>query len=106
MPYRQKQHWGSLLWEFIHTITIIDFENNEPYNLSTKNILINIENCIPCCKCKHLYKDFLEKLENLDMSKPMVLFYWSIDLHNAVNKKHDKIEWTYDQSLEKWTNTI
>ena len=102
MQYRQKYPWGPPLWEFIHTISIIDFENSKPYNNSVHDYLMNLENSIPCYKCKALYQEFLSKLSYLDLSKPMVIFYWSVDLHNAVNKKLNKPEWTYEQALEKW----
>lgn len=104
MSYIPKNSWGSYLWGFIHTITIIDFENNKEYNDKTKEQLVNIRDCIPCYKCKNLYKEYLEKLDNLDMTKSLVLFYWSVDLHNEVNKKLNKPEWTYHQALNEWAN--
>ena len=104
MSYREKNHWGQYLWGFIHTITIIDYDNNTDFNIKAKENLINIENCIPCYKCRSLYKEFLEKLELLDMTKSLVLFYWSVDLHNTVNKKLNKPEVNYEDALLLWAN--
>lgn len=106
VSYRQKYHWGTHLWGFIHTITIIDFENNKEQNEKARDILLSLEDCFPCYKCKSHYKDFLVKLEQLDMTQSLVLFYWSVDLHNLINKKYCKSEWSYDQALDYWANKV
>ena len=106
MRYRANNHWGNHFWGLIHTITIIDFESNEMYNNNIKNILMNLQNVFPCHSCKYLYTEYLKQLDNMDMSKSMVLFYWSVDLHNTVNKKLNKEEWTYEKALEKWTYKV
>jgi hypothetical protein len=100
--YRAKEHWGPSLWNFIHNITIIDQQSNLEDNKKVVKILNNIIDIIPCQKCCGLYNQFLEKLKTLDLSKSMILFYWSIDLHNAVNKKLGKITWTYEQGLQHY----
>ena len=104
MGFTSNTHWGTYLWGFIHTITIIDYERNEEYNDNIKNLLINLENCFPCPSCKLMYKKYVKYLNKLDLSKSMVLFKWSVDLHNAVNKKLNKPEWTYEMALLKWSN--
>jgi hypothetical protein len=106
MRFRTKEHWGPYLWGFIHSITIIDFENNEMYNNNVKNILKELRECLPCPKCKDTYKKYLDRLDGLDLTKSMVLFYWSVDLHNEVNKKLNKPEWSYEMALMKWTKKI
>lgn len=97
---------GTYLWSFIHTITIIDFKDNELYNKNVKRILKELQDCFPCKTCEIEYKKHIEKLDNIDLSKAMTLFYWSVDLHNAVNKKLNKPEWTYEMALMKWCDTI
>lgn len=108
MPFREKGNWGIHLWGFIHTISIIDFQSDQNliHNSRAKECLKNITNTIPCDKCKNLYTEYLLKLDELDMSQSMVLFNWSIDLHNAVNKKHNKPEWTYEMAQKQWCNII
>ena len=103
---RSKTHWGNHLWGFIHSITVIDYENNVNYNKKSIDILRNIIYIFPCPKCKDMYQSYLNKLELLDVRKPMTLFYWSIDLHNAVNVKLNKPTWSYDRAKEKWCNII
>jgi hypothetical protein len=106
MSFRPKEEWGNFLWSFIHTISIVDMEQNEYYNKMAFEVLRGLEHCIPCDKCKVEYKKSLELLDNIDLSKKMVLFYWSVDLHNKVNKKLSKKEWTYDMALEKWSKKL
>ena len=99
MSYREKSHWGKHLWAFIHTISIIDFEDNLRFNEDRAQILRTLQYCFPCHKCKDHYVEFLAKLESLDMTQSMVLFYWSVDLHNSINKKHNKPEWSYQEEI-------
>jgi len=106
MSFRQKDHWGTYLWGFIHTISIVDMEHNLDYNKSALAQLKGLVNSIPCEKCKMHYKQDLEILDTLDLNQKMVLFYWSVDLHNKINKKLNKMEWTYKMALEKWTRTL
>lgn len=101
MYFRPKSEWGSYLWGFIHTVTIIDSEWNEKYVKETVEILKGIEHIIPCQKCKMEYNEALSLIDVKD-TKSMVLFYWSVDLHNKVNKKLNKKEWTYEMALDKW----
>jgi hypothetical protein len=104
--YRQKFHWGEYLWGYIHTISIIDFENNYEYNKNAIKYLKNVEELIPCESCKKFYIEYIKKLEELDLNKSMILFKWSIDLHNEVNKKLNKKIWAYEDALKHWCKKI
>jgi hypothetical protein len=98
---KSKYHWGSGLWKFIHSITIVDSDNTEYiYNTHKHiiNILHNIVNIFPCSLCIAKYKEHLQKLDKLDLTQSMVLFYWSVDLHNDVNKKLNKPMWSYESA--------
>jgi hypothetical protein len=104
MSFKQKYHWGAYLWSFIHIITISNVNNLE-YNTRVKNILELLACIIPCPICAQTYKEHLILLNEKDLSKPMVLFYWSVDLHNLVNYKLNKTQLSYDQALKLWTTT-
>ena len=107
MKFIPKDHWGNYLWGFIHTITIIDYndEDNEKENRNAIGILKELKDCIPCPKCRDTYKVMLEKLDDIDLQRPMILFFWSVDLHNIVNNKLNKQSWSYEKALLKWSNT-
>ena len=92
------------LWSFIHTFTIIDFEENQRHNDMMKTYLVNIPNCILDTNIKNIYTTELTKLDGLDMTKPLVLFHWSIDTHNNINTMNNKSEWNYENALDRWAN--
>lgn len=104
-----KEEWNNssssyFLWKFLHTVTIIDFYESKRYNEEVKEILVNLPNCILDQIDKQTFLNKLNDLETLDLSKKMVLFYWSIDVHNEVNKLNNKPTWNYEVALEKWAN--
>lgn len=104
---RSKYHWGNGLWKFIHSITVVDSNNSEfilETNKNVVNVLHNLINVFPCSLCINTYKEHLLKLRELDLSEAMVLFYWSVDLHNFVNKKLDKPTWNYIDARRHWCN--
>ena len=104
--FRQKEHWGPSLWKFIHTICVIDFEDNVPHVEHVISILQSILKVIPCHMCRSLYEEHLQKLNSFDKTQSMVLFKWSWELHNAVNKKRNQPEISYEDALQKYTNKI
>ena len=99
-------HWGKCIWCFLHTFSFIESEqidnlhdNKTPQIIK---VLKTVINAIPCTNCKLLYIYYLEKLELTIPNKKMYLFYWSVDLHNAVNRKKGKPVWSYKTALDKW----
>jgi hypothetical protein len=103
-----KEHWGTSLWNFIHNICIIDTPKEEiNVDLSTPIVekLKNIVNVIPCNECIEEYKQDLKTLDTIDLTKNMSLFYWSVDLHNKVNKKLKKPEISYSEAEKIWCNS-
>jgi hypothetical protein len=101
--HRPKYNWGPSLWQFIHTITIIDFEgNNENNNQNALLRLINVQHVIPCGSCRSHYIENLKDVKQLDLKKPMVLFYWSVDFHNKVNKRLGKPVLSYNEAINLW----
>lgn len=58
---------------------------------------------LPCGSCgKHFYETLqVEPVESALNSK-YTLFAWSVRVHNIVNKRLQKQEWTLDQALEHW----
>lgn len=105
MSFIAKYHWGSALWSYIHTITIID--NIDPVSvirLSNECIekLRALEYVIPCHKCAEYYKKRLELLDSIELIS-MNLFKWSWELHNSVNLKLSKPEITYSDAITYWS---
>lgn len=107
MSFRQRDNWGTHLWAFIHTITIIDLgQDNRKHNSDALQVLYGLQNCIPCVKCRQKYVNYLEKLADVNLDERMVLFRWSVDLHNEVNSKLNKEQMSYEKALEKWSKKV
>ena len=104
--YRPKNSWGPVIWNFIHTISIIDFLDNEMYVNEVKKYLQSVFNILPCRHCCETYKIWIDKLDTIDINERMVLFKWSVDLHNEVNQKLNKETWSYEQAVEIWCNKL
>lgn len=99
-----QYHWGTYLWGFIHTITAIYSEDVSMTNVHRNTIghLKAIYNVIPCPSCKDTYQRYLDKLQFVDLRQPLVLFHWSVDLHNEVNTKLSKQTMSYDVAKRRW----
>jgi len=92
---KAKVHWGEYLWGFIHTITL----NND---LKSVELLKGVTGVIPCDACKEMYINNLTLLNNLDLTEKLVLFHWSVDLHNKVNEKLNKPTITYGEAYDMY----
>lgn len=107
MYYRSKYNWGTHLWNYIHTITIIDFVSEQD-NLYHSNIAYNVLKNLQftCEKCQ---KEYDKELKNIDiklLSKSMYLFEWSWNLHNKINLKLNKNIISYKEALNIHTIKI
>lgn len=109
MPYREKQKWGTFIWGFLHTITIIDFDDsntNKKFGEEKIKIIKELRNTIPCKHCIKIYDLYLDKLNNININESMALFKWGWELHNSVNSKLTKNEISYEEALNIWTSKI
>lgn len=94
--------WGKPLWDFIHTICVIDFENPEDNKRNGElavKCLKNIVEIIPCKTCKDEWDKTLQEINNIDLSKSMVLFEWSWRVHNNINERLQKKIISYEDAL-------
>jgi hypothetical protein len=105
MPYREKSSWGEHMWAFIHTITIIDFENNEYHIQNALKCLRALSDAIPCGLCRGHYENEINNLK-INLDEPMCLFKWSVKFHNEINSKMAKPQFTYEEALQKWSKII
>jgi len=107
MYFRSKEHWGTHIWNYIHTISIIDFDSEETNLYHSKKIYDILKTLkFSCQKCQI---EFDNELNNIDINllcKSMYLFKWSYDLHNKINEKLNKPLLTYEDALKKYTIEI
>jgi len=93
--------WGPKLWFVIHTMAL-NFPDNPSYEDKRhyEEFFNNLTFLIPCDKCRIHYTDRIRKnpiinhLENSDM-----LFRYTVNLHNDVNKSLHKPLHTYEQVI-------
>jgi hypothetical protein len=105
--YRSKYHWGTHIWNYIHSITIIDFvseQDNLYHSKIAYDYLLNLK--FICKKCQKEYEDELLNIDINCLSKSMYLFEWSWNLHNKINNKLNKKNITYEEALDIYTIKI
>ena len=94
--------WGPHLWFFIHTLCLETPVKSSVENKNyIKNFFLNLQNIIPCEQSKEHYNQNLSTIPNIDASldnENDSLFYWSVQLHNSVNKMLGKKEWTNEEA--------
>jgi uncharacterized protein YbaR (Trm112 family) len=100
--------WGPSAWKFIHSValnyplepTIIDKQH---YRLFFEYLM----HVLPCPKCKHNYeKEFNLLPIDSALENREALVYWTIDIHNSVNKRLGKREYTYEEVYEIYRKLI
>jgi hypothetical protein len=104
---RPTGSWGPPLWAFLHTVTLIDYDNDEieaPFVRRCRSGLFALKDAIPCEKCALHYGGWLGRLdEDGDYRGRLGMFRWTVDLHNSVNVRIGKAECTYDEALSRWS---
>lgn len=95
VPSIQWASLGPLLWTKFHAY---------PWNADLTSARQWIEvfgNGIPCGECRSHWKRWVEE-HPPDLRNAESLFRWTIDAHNAVNRRLGKREWTLDEAICKW----
>ncbi len=105
----KPEEWGPSTWKFIHATTMEYPENptdNDKRNYY--NLFYNLQNVLPCQKCKLNYARHLEVLPLTPqvLSSRANLIRWGIDLHNIVNEDTGKPVLSYDQALEQFNSNL
>lgn len=93
--------WGPFFWHTIH-IVALGYPNSPTYTdkKSAKEFYESLAFLLPCAICKEHYKEHLAKnplTPFLDSKKD--LLKWTINIHNLVNKKLGKPEWTHEEVM-------
>lgn len=89
--------WQQITWNIFHTISL---NYNEQYRDEYINFFNSMKVIIPCKICRNHYIDNLNK-PNMNIESNMnknKIFNWTVDLHNIINKKHNKKLWTHDDA--------
>lgn len=92
--------WGNQAWFMLHCITFnYPIKPTEIDKERHLNFFKSLEHVLPCGYCRKNYKRNLNELPiRLDSRKDIVM--WLIDVHNEVNAKEGKRQYSYDEVRE------
>ena len=72
---------------------------------SLLNKYMNLQNILPCPRCKENYKKHLEIFPlQKALENNQSLFQWTVDIHNEVNKINNSRIYTYKEALDLYLN--
>jgi len=93
----KNSQWGPAAWLFLHSVSFQYPENpNDQDKNNYKIFFESLQNILPCPNCReHYQKNIQENPMNLGSRESLIK--WVINLHNAVNKKNSKKEYSYDE---------
>ena len=87
--------WGPVLWGAIHLTCLT--------GTATPEFINSFADALPCPACSAHFKELLMELPFPDSNDPMILFQWSVNVHNSVNARIGKPIITMEQALQRWT---
>lgn len=96
--------WGPPTWFFYHTVPIECPDNPTPeHKANIKSFYTNFGSAVPCITCRINYNKHLHKYPLTDkiLSSNILLFNWTVDIHNEVNKLNNKPVLTYQDSYNR-----
>jgi len=99
-----KGNWGPIFWKFLHEISF-QYPNSatEKEKKTHEYFLKNLSDFIPCQSCKNDYEKYI--IQNPPNLKSKTnLIKWTVDLHNHVNKKLGKREYSYEEVEEEYNS--
>ena len=109
MNHIANKQWGTTLWPFIHTITVIDYDTPSFQQRMTESViesLRGISAIIPCKSCAADYDAFFKTRVDKREHKRLELFYLYVDFHNSINQKINKPIVSYADALLMWTKKV
>jgi hypothetical protein len=95
----KPEKWGPLFWGALH-VAALGCSNSD--NLS--NFVDAYKTMIPCASCRKHFEEALLATPVPQVSNPLELFAWTVDIHNIVNARINKPVITYDEAYEIWTS--
>jgi len=101
----KNSQWGPSAWLFLHSVSFQYPENPTDQDKNNYKIFFeSLQNILPCPNCReHYQKNLKENPMNLESRESLIK--WVIDLHNAVNKKNSKKEYSYDEVNDLYQST-
>jgi Erv1 / Alr family len=86
--------WGPNLWGTLHLLCLA--------GTITPNFVQEFATVIPCPMCAGHFADVLKENPFPDSDDSLVLFRWSVHVHNLVNSRLGKPMFSPEQAMERW----
>tara|TARA_B100000795_G_scaffold199974_1_gene153791 strand:+ start:272 stop:715 length:444 start_codon:yes stop_codon:yes gene_type:complete len=105
---KQFHPYFNKLWNLIHSLPFkfkTEFNKN---NLLKKEVIIFYNNFkyLPCHICRKHYNDYLKEFPIVKIKSNYDLQNWTIILHNNVNTRLNKRNYSYNFAKNKYINYI
>jgi hypothetical protein len=89
--------WGPNLWGTLHLLCLT--------GTITPNFVQEYATVIPCPMCAGHFAEILKENPLPDSDDPLVLFRWSVHVHNLVNARIGKPILDPEQAMARWIST-
>ena len=86
--------WGPNLWGTLHLLCLA--------GTITPNFVQEFAKVIPCPMCAGHFAEVLKENPLPESGDPLVLFRWSVHVHNLVNARIGKPILEPEQAVERW----
>jgi len=87
--------WGPNLWGTLHLLCLT--------GTITSNFVQEFASVIPCPMCAGHFVELLKENPFPESDDPLVLFRWSVHIHNLVNARLGKPIFSPEQAMKHWT---
>jgi hypothetical protein len=94
--------WGPSLWRVLHSLAFSISQTPDPQKTRQFLELVDsLRNLLPCEECRLHFDDYVN--EN-NPKKASDLAYWTFELHNSVNKRLGKPQFSFDDVSKLYLN--
>ena len=96
------------LWNLIHCLPfhlITDIESS-PLLKQKVDVFYNRIKFLPCQLCKKHYMEYIRNNPLRKIKNNVELQNWTVDLHNDVNSRLNKMNFSYTQAKYKYKNLV
>jgi hypothetical protein len=87
--------WGPNLWGTLHLLCLT--------GTITANFVQEFAKVIPCPMCAGHFTELITENPLPESDDPLVLFRWSVHIHNLVNSRIGKPILDPEQAMTRWT---
>jgi hypothetical protein len=96
--------WGPNAWKFLHTVTFAYPSNPSiDQQRAADSFFSSLAALLPCSECQTHYTTEIAT-HPPDSRSGATLSAWLVDLHNRVNTRLGKPQYTYDQAVLAYTS--